>query len=351
MSRCLIVVVSLLLVAPRSVLAQASECGPLLLYAGEKWTSESDTHNAQSVVNFFCSRSFNSEGEAKDFGASVSIPIDGVLIGGGLNGSGSSFKQAQQEFCSSETRRNTAIAHLRQTMSGVNSVVAKAVQDCVNLRGVGVWASLETIPDNPKAFKIRVVKRGIECPTKATSFTHVPKQTVDCSAIGEITAAGKEILCTRPADQAVTVSINIDNVELLWNTPSTVPAINVPRFAACNPGGADFIFPRGNPVAGDLTVDTLIHQAALCTITAVTFSYDCNWPSGGPTWVKISDAPAEAPKPNGDVPAHAHLDLHNLRDGRGNLVPVPTTCQILANVRYSSGLVVPNSTSFLYSGQ
>lgn len=349
------IALGLLLLLP--AVGRTEDCSELLKYAGETWHEKSSSDKAESVVTWFCSRTFDSESAATAASANASIPVEGIIIGGGFNNSDSSFAQHQRELCSTTDSRHAAAQKSEMTISTINPTVGKAVDNCISSRAVGIWASLEQTL-NPSVFKVRIAKKGIDAVTKLSSFGTEPQ--ADCrpppKADQRINSSGLEISCTRSAPETpVTVTINTTGVGLTWATASSLPSPTVwsdKVMPKCNPGGAAFIFPVGHITnrTGTLFVDAVIKQAANCKLASVNFDYDCNWPAPdvGPTWKRIPDGRPERPLANGDVPIRTGLDLVDLRDGRANAVPVGSICQLRATVQYGDGHQVPNYTTFTY---
>ena len=335
----------------------AQNCSDLLLHAGEHWSAKQSSDKAESAVSWFCSRSFESENDAKQFATQASFPIEGILVGGSLSGSGSNFKEKQQELCSSSDIRRRVVDGLITNVDTINPIIAGAVATCVSRRGAGLWLSMELTP-NPKVFKVHITSQGLAFAAEVVNLALVPANKAHCSPVvkagSKITAAGLDLVCERRnVATPITVALNFAQVQANWDTTSTIPAEIVwkkPQAAAipnCNHGGAAFIFPNGEAVANSLEINTVVRSAAKCSIDLVEFLYDCGWPNAGPTWRQIAKATPERSL-GPDVGAHARLPLDNLTDGRNNPVAAGALCQIQSVVHYSNGSVVPNFTSFRY---
>jgi len=345
-----------IMVASVNVPASADDCAALLQYAGETWSTKQSSAKAESAVSWFCSRSFESENDAKQFATEASFPIDDILVGGSLSGSGSNFKQKQAELCSSSDLRSSVEARLVSNISTINPVVAAAVATCVSRRGAGIWLTTEITP-NPKVFKVHVTSQGLAFAARVLNLALVPVGQAHCtpqlSSGFKVSAAGVDLACERRSEKIpITVALNFHEVHANWDTSSTIPAVPVwktPRASIppCNPGGPEFIFPNGNAVAGAVVTTVVIRNATKCSIDFIEYQYDCAWPAAGPSWKTFAKAPPE--RTHGpDVDSHATLSLENLVDGRNNPVQAGTLCQIQAITHYSDGLVVPNGTSFRY---
>ena len=120
-----------------------------------------------------------------------------------------------------------------------------------------------------------------------------------------------------------------------------------PDWPPCNPGGTEFLFPRNDVLTGVAEIRAVIRAGARCAVREVKFGYDCDWPQSGPRWQYFSSLKAPAGDLRGDVYFNVTLNVDTARDGGG--VPVMQAsreCQIIGQVVYSGGNVVPNFTGF-----
>lgn len=215
-------------VVTSSAYAQGDQCKDILSQGiWDKSETTSAEATDQSFMDWFCTKSFSSETEAKSFAGSVSVPIGEVPVDFFGEYDSSKWNQYYSEACRKSEGKYKHSASFRSFKQKANAAIVGAWSKCMERQGLNTWLETTANP-NKIRFQARYVPVADTIPKAKFGLNlEDEKGPMACSApligkspFSEILVGGSpfSVECTRNAGAeclaitATIVNANINGV-------------------------------------------------------------------------------------------------------------------------------------------
>jgi len=203
----------------------------------------------QQMLKWFFEKSFESREEAKQRGATLGIPVEGIMVQAGYERTDASFKQFQRDVNSGRFfEQNTSWSKQISTKKISREATKIIIEYIRNRAGVYYYAKLDA--DDPKAFEIVVNYTPISADKPTAKIVGVPQKSRTVSFGDDwpetIGPQGFRMLCEREDEsKAVKVILNFDvkssgeiKIPPFHDPPSKPPMTG--QFSLQNPSGSKY---------------------------------------------------------------------------------------------------------------
>lgn len=210
--RKFVAVLVLILFSPTIVWGQA--CTALL--AGGIYDTRASSGSFERTTSFaqwFCDQRFGSESEARNFGASVGFPFQGIPVKLGFNSQSQSWQEWYSKICASSRSDESVRTKFREYVQTVNPDIVKAFNQCIGADGLHVWLARSEDPHtfifnarfNPSSDNesYATIKAFEKSPDDLTCQTPPTGQ--------HVASSGFRTICQRGGDGAVTIVVRADH--------------------------------------------------------------------------------------------------------------------------------------------